>query len=118
MTRPKNAEWVSGLRDLADWLERNPEVSIDSRIGNVKPFQACREATVNEARTFAAQHGFTHLTDYPDEIDGVVREVAYSRSFGPLTVAVWGEDSVSEEWLEQHRVRKQTFAKRIKAVFS
>lgn len=118
MTELINTDWVSGLRELADWLEQNPRLSIGGQIGNVKPFKACRQATVAKARELAAEHGFVNVVEYPNDIDGVVREVLYERKFGPLTVEVWGEDSVSEEWLEQHRVRRPRLRDRVRAVFS
>jgi hypothetical protein len=113
-----NHEWVDGLRELADWLEQNPDVTIGPRVRRIEPFLTCKDATVGEARAFAAEHGFNLWNEYTDEIDGVVREVAFARSFGPLTVDLWGEDVPSEEWLEEHRIRRPRLLHRIKAVFS
>lgn len=114
MTAPKNADWVTGLRALADWLERNPDVDIDVAYGKVKPFRTRWGVTVQEARTFADRHGFTHGDEYPSEIDGVVRDVSFTRSFGPFTVEVWGEDPYEPT----QATRKPTLGERIKAVFS
>lgn len=80
--------WVTGLRELADWLEQNPDLQLrNSRCGS--NFRLAREhITVKDAHVFAERHGFG-VEDFPDD-DHVVREAACGRTFGPLLVEVWG----------------------------
>jgi hypothetical protein len=87
---PTTAEWIVGLRHLADWLEQNPDVRM-CRYGvtvSVEFHERLALQTVDHVRAFAAAHEFDLEVSLAEELDeGTwVRDAECRREFGPITV--------------------------------
>lgn len=107
MSTSKNADWVMGLRDLADWLEQNPAVDI-VRLPTITRLSLDLDGQDVEA--FALRHGLAFTRQEPRLASRTetVYVVECSKTFGPVTV----------EARRRSVVRKRTLADRIKAVFA
>ncbi|GHC38516.1 hypothetical protein GCM10010348_77330 [Streptomyces anthocyanicus] len=85
-------EYIAALRNLADWLESNPEAPVPSADRLLVPLM-----TNDAVEDFASRHDLTSDTDK----DG---NASVSVPFGPITFFVYGYADW-EAWREQHEER-------------